>query len=260
MRSGSSSRRRHPGLLQAYLARGPERDPRVLVPRSALPLLRAAILFDGVVFRGWSLGWLAAFLFAEFFFVARLSVLGDRFATSSQYDPELHRRTSLPSQLAWLVVSAAALAGAGLALAASQAGSPAAAPLTFDPGSSQALAILGIAAYVTLLFLDALVEGLAARREQRAYASAAGLQASFFFATVVLLSVLSIPLAGLAEEVFGERGARGAFALQLVASRAFSELAVLWLPHWAPRLASWKRTRGTRGAPSRPGDEKSSRH
>lgn len=244
MRSGSSSRRRHPGLVRAYLARGPERDPRLLVPRSALPLLRAAILFHGVVFRSWSLGWLAAFLLAEFFFVARLAILGDRFAAGSQYDPGLHRRTSLASQLAWLVVSAAALAGAGLALAASQTGSPATTPPTLDLGSGDTVAVLGIAAYLALLFLDALVEGLAARRERRAYASAAGLQARFFFATVVLLSLFSIPLAALAEEVLGGRGARGAFALQLVASRAFSELAVLWLPHWAPRLASWKRTRG----------------
>ena len=49
-------------LLDAYLARQPERDPRILLTRSVLPAARGAFLFHGVVVGGWSLAWLVAFL------------------------------------------------------------------------------------------------------------------------------------------------------------------------------------------------------
>ncbi|QQR75048.1 MAG: hypothetical protein IPJ17_05555 [Holophagales bacterium] len=236
-------RREKPTLIQAFLARGPERDPRILLPRSALPLARAAFLFHGVVVRGWSLGWLAGFLFAEFFLVVRLAVLGDRFAGGHSLDPELHRRTSLAFQLAWLVVSTAALAFTGLALAASQAGGSLFTGGHLDVSSLDAAATWGVAGYVVLLFVDAIVEGLSARRAQRAFSSAAAVQASFFLVAVLLLSFVSIFLAGLVEDLLGEPGARGVFALQLVAARGISELAVLWLPLLAPRLENWKRSR-----------------
>lgn len=234
-------RRRPSHVIEAYLARGPERHPQALLARSVLPLVRAAFLFHGVVARGWSLGWLAGFLFAEFFLLARLAVLGDRFANGFQLDPELHRRTSLVFQLAWLAVSTAALAATGVALAASQAGAPIASLDDLRRTAVDPQVVWGVGLYLVLLFVDALIESFAARREKRPFASAATLQAAFFLVAVLALSFLFIAISGLVDGAFGERGVRGAFALQLVTARSLSELAVLWLPLWAPRLERWKR-------------------
>jgi hypothetical protein len=226
-RQGSGS-----DLFAAYLARRPERDPRVLLPRSVLPVVRGAFLFHGVVANGWSLGWLAAFLIAEFFLVVRLAVLGDRFSTGPRLDPELHRRTSLPFQLAWLVVSIAAALFTGQALDRSSRG----AWFGFEGGGLWSAPSFGIVAYLALLVVDFLIEGFAARRERRMFVPAGLLQASFFFVALLLLVSAGIFLAGLADGLFGEQGGRAVFALALVLARAGSELAVLWFPLWGHRL------------------------
>jgi hypothetical protein len=226
-------------LFRAYLARNPERDPRILLPRSALPLARGAFLFKGVVVDGWSLGWLIAFLFAEFVLVVRLAVLGDRFSTGPKADPEIHRRTSLTYQLAWLVVSIAGALFAGQALDRSTRGA------WFglsEAGGLWELPSWGVVAYVVLLIADFVIEGVAARRERRMFVPAGVLQAALFLVGVILTSFVAIFLAGIADEIFGESGGRAVFALALILSRAGSELAVLWLPIWFP----WAEARGKR--------------
>jgi hypothetical protein len=216
-------------LFDAYLARQPERDPRILLTRSVLPVARGAFLFHGVVLGGWSLAWLVAFLLAEFFLVVRLAVLGDRFSTGPQADPELHRKTSLPFQLAWLVVSIAAVLFAGQALDRSTRGAWFG---VADGGGLWSMPSLGIVAYLGLLVADFLIEGIAARRERRTFVPAGVISAAIFFAALLLLSFASIFLAGLADGIFGDGGARAVFALQLVLARAGGELATLWLPLW----------------------------
>jgi hypothetical protein len=230
-------------LFAAYLARQPERDPRVLLPRSVLPVARGAVLMHGVVAQGWSLGWLAAFLFAEFFLVVRLAVLGDRFSTGPQADPEHHRRTSLAGGLAWLGVAVATTLFAGQALDRSTRGSW----FGFE-GSSGLWAWpgWGIVAYLALLVLDFVAEALAARRERRMFVPAGVLQATLFFVAALLLSFVAIFISGIAQGLFGERGVRGLFAAVLVLARAGGDLAVLWLPHWEPRLRAGAGRRNAR--------------
>ena len=233
-------------LFDAYLSRRPERDPRILLTRSVLPVARGAFLFHGVVIGGWSLAWLVAFLLAEFFLVVRLAVIGDRFSTGPQADPELHRKTSLPFQLAWLVVSIAAVLFTGQALDRSTRG----AWFGVADGGLWTLPSLGIVAYLVLLVADFLIEGIAARRERRTFVPAGVISATIFFVALLLLSFVSIFLAGLADGVFGDGGARAVFALQLVLARAGGELATLWLPLWYPRMeAASARRRERRKAP-----------
>ncbi len=96
-------RPRSPDLFSEYLKRRPERNPAVLLPRSALALARGGFLLHGVLARGWPLGWLAGFLFAEFFLVVRLTVLGDRWAGGPSLDPKRGKKTLL-NDLAWALV------------------------------------------------------------------------------------------------------------------------------------------------------------
>jgi len=222
-------------LYEAYLASRPESDPRLLLPRSALPLARGAFLLRGVLVQQWSAAWLAAFLFAEFFLVVRLAVLGDRWSGGPKLDPALHRRTSVLAQLAWVAVSLAAIAFAGQGLDRSTRGA------WFGFGVSGALWVWpgwGIVAYLLLLLGEFAFDLLAARRERRTFASAGVLQATFFLVAALLLAFAGVFVAAFLGEWFGDEGARAIVALLLVVARTGSDLAVLWFPVWGPgRLA-----------------------
>jgi hypothetical protein len=218
-------------LYAAYLASRPESDPRLLLPRSALPLARGAVLLRGVLVEQWSVAWLAAFLFAEFFLVVRLAVLGDRWSGGPKLDPEIHRRASVLEQLAWLAISLAAIAFAGQGLDRSTRGA------WFGFGASGALWVWpgwGIVAYLLLLLGEFVFDLLAARRERRTFASAGVLQATFFLVAVLLLAFAGVFLAAFLGDWFGDEGARAIVALLLVLARTGSDLAVLWLPVWGP--------------------------
>ena len=235
-RKRSRKKSRPADLYEAYLASRPEADPRRLLPRSALPLARGAFLLHGVVVEQWSAGWLAGFLLAEFFLIVRLAVLGDRWSGGPKLDPALHRRTSMPAQLAWLILSMAAIAFTGQGLDRSTRGA------WFGFGGSEALWVWpgwGIVAYLVLLLGEFLLDLLAARREHRAFASASVLQATFFLVAVLLLAFAGVFVIAFASEWFGDGGARAVAALLLVLARTGSDLAVLWFPVWGPgRLAS----------------------
>lgn len=231
----NNSRRGSVDLFDAYLASRPEADPRLLAPRSALPLARGAFLLNGVLAEEWSAAWLAAFLFAEFFLVLRLAVLGDRFSTGRKIDPDLHRRSTLLAQLFWLGLSLSAVVFAGQALDRSARGA------WFGLGEGGALwswPSWGVAVYLALLLGEFAFDLFAARRERRSFASAGALQAAFFLFGMLTLSVFGIVLAGFASEWFGDAGARAVAAVVLVTARCGSDLAVLWFPVWGPgRLA-----------------------
>ena len=216
--------------FEAYLALQPEADPRVLLPRSAGPLARAAYLLHGVLVLDWSAGWLAAFFFAEFFLVVRLAVLGDRWSKGPKLDADLHRRTTLGFQLFWLAVTLAAFAFTGQELESSAHGD------AFAQGWSGLLAWPGWGAVLYLAFLlgEFAFDLHAARKARRTFASAGLLQAAFFFFGVLVLSFFGIVLAGIADNLLDEGGARAVAAVLLVVARCGSDLAVLWLPVWGP--------------------------
>ncbi len=222
-------------LYEAYLASRPESDPRLLLPRSALPLARGAFLLHGVLVEEWSAAWLGAFLFAEFFLVLRLAVLGDRFSTGRKIDPELHRRSPLFAQIFWLGLSLAAVVFAGQALDRSARGA------WFGLAEGGALwswPSAGVGVYLALLLSEFAFDLVAARRERRTFASAGTLQATFFLAAMLGLTFFGIIAAGFAGEWFGDTGVRAVAASVLVLARTGSDLAVLWFPLWGPgRLA-----------------------
>jgi len=251
VRKGKKERGSRPGgdLFEAYLARRPEADPRVLVPRSAMPLARGGFLLHGVIVQGWSVAWLAAFLFAEFLLVARLAVVGDRLSLGPQLDPGLHRRTSLARQLFWLVVLFAATAFAGQGLDRSTRGA------WFGLGENAALWSFpgwGILAYLGFLVGEFLFDLAAARREKRTFVSAATLQAAFFLVAAILLAGVGTFLLGFLGGFLGDAGARGVAAVGLVLARTGSDLAVLWFPVWGPRMLAADRRRKGKPAPDGP--------
>jgi hypothetical protein len=229
--------------FDAYLSRRPESDPRILLPRSAPLVARGAFLLHGVLVLDWSVAWLTAFFFAEFFLIVRLSVLGDRFSTGRKLDRRLHRTTSLGFQLFWLAVTLAALVYTGQALERSTRGEG------FGVGAGGLLAWpgWGMLLYLGFLLGEFAFDLRAARRAKRAFASAGLLQASFFFFAVLVLSFFGIVLAGIFGQIFGDAGPRGVLAVLLVLARTGSELAVLWIPLWGPgqlaRVAARSRAR-----------------
>jgi hypothetical protein len=230
-RSGGSKAKEPADLYAAYLALRPESDPRILVPRSALPLARGAFLMHGVLVQGWSVAWLVGFLFAELFLVIRLAVVGDRLSGGPQLDPELHRKRSFGFQLVWLAVSLATVVYAGQGLDRSTRGA------WFgleDPADLVHRPSWGVLVYLILLLGEFAFDLAAARRERRTFASAGTLQATLFIVAAVLLAFVGIVLVGLAHEGFGDSGARGMFAFLLVLARTGSELGVLWFPLWGP--------------------------
>ncbi|MCB1009146.1 MAG: hypothetical protein KDB94_09655 [Acidobacteria bacterium] len=239
-------RRKKGDLFDAYLARAPERDPRVLLPRSALPLARGAFLLHGVVAKGWSLAWLAAFLVAEFVLIARLAGLGERFAGGDGAVYGRKKRPPLVADLLWAAVALAATLFAGQALDRSTRG----AWFGFGDGSGAwGWPSWGIVAYVALLGIDFVAEALAARRERRTFVPAAVLQASVSFAAAILFTFVVVFLAGVTDTFFGEQGLRALVATALVLARTTGDLAVLWLPLWAPRLeARQRRKRSAAGS------------
>lgn len=111
------------------------------------------------------------------------------------------------------------------------------------------LAELGIVAYVALLGIDFVAEALAARRERRTFVPAAVLQASVSFAAAILFTFVVVFLAGVTDTFFGEQGLRALVATALVLARTTGDLAVPWLPLWAPRLeARQRRKRSAAGS------------
>lgn len=229
------SRRGSADLYAAYLASRPESDPRLLLPRSALPLARGAFLLNGVLAEEWSAAWLAAFLFAEFFLVLRLAVLGDRFSTGRKIDPDLHRRSPLIAQIFWFGLSLAAVVFAGQALDRSARGA------WFGLGEGGAVwawPSAGVGVYLALLLAEFAFDLVAARRERRTFAPAGALRATFFLAALLGLTFFGIIAAGFAGDWFGDTGVRAVAATVLVLARTGSDLAVLWFPLWGPgRLA-----------------------
>lgn len=226
-----SGRQAPADLGVAYLALGPESDPRILLPRSALPVARGAFLLHGVLVQGWSVAWLVGFFFAEFFLVVRLAVIGDRLSGGPQIDPEQHRRRSFGLQLVWLAISLATVVFAGQGLDRSTRGA------WFGLGGREgffATPSWGVIAYLALLLGEFTVDLFAARRAKRTFASAGALQATFFLVSTLLLSFVGIFLIGLAHEGFGENGARSMFTFLLVVARTGSDLGVLWFPLWGP--------------------------
>lgn len=235
------SERKVPDLFAAYLARSPESNPRLLLPRSVPPLVRGAYLLHGVLVRDWSLAWLAGFFAAEFLLTMRFAVLGDRWSAAPQYDPELHRRTSVVAQLFWLVATVAAFLFTGYELERSTGGE------AFGSGSGAVAATPGVgtAFYLLVLLGEFLFDLFAARREKRPFVSAGTLQASIFFVLVLLLTFVGVFASGVVDGLFGEAGARGLAAILLVVARNGSDLAVLWMPLWFPWLAARRRTKAT---------------
>lgn len=228
--------RKAPELFLAYLARRPEADPRVLVPRSAVPLLRAGFLLHGVLALDWSLAWLSGFFAVEFLLGIRLGILGDRWTTGRQFDPELHRQTSLTFQLVWLAVTMAAFVFTGRGLELSSGGG------AFGAGFGPNLGWPGVGTllYLVLLLVEFVFDLLAARREGRTFVSAGTVQASLFFVLFVIFTFVGVFLAGFVSEFLGDAGARGVAALLLVLARSGSDLGVLWMPVWLPRLVARK--------------------
>ena len=180
---------------------------------------------------GWSLAWLAAFFAAELLLVIRLAALGDRLSLGPPLDPEHQHRRSLPWDLAWLGIALAAAAFAGQGLDRSTRGAwfslGEEAPLWAWPG-------WGIAAYLAFLLGEFVFDLLAARRERRAFVSTGMMQAVFLIVAGILIAFLVPFVLGFAAEWFGDTGARAVTAVLLVLARTAADLAVLWLPLWAP--------------------------
>lgn len=229
--------------FEAYLALEPESDPRILLPRSAGPLARGAYLLHGVLVLDWSAGWLAAFFFAEFFLVVRLAVLGDRWSTGRKLDAELHRRTSLGFQLFWLVLTLAAFVFAGQGVESSARGEA----FGWSAPAAVGWPGWGMVLYLAFLLGEFAFDLHAARKAGRTFASAGLLQAAFFFFGVLVLSFFGVVLAGIADDLLAEGGARAVAAVLLVVARCGSDLAVLWLPVWGPGQLA-RQARKTRSA------------
>jgi hypothetical protein len=95
---------RPPDLFIEYLRREPPTEPVTLLTRSALALGRGAFLARGVFREDWSVGWLAAFLFAEFFLIARLTIVGDRWGGGPPLDGKAKRSGSATREVVLGVV------------------------------------------------------------------------------------------------------------------------------------------------------------
>ncbi len=110
----------------------------------------------------------------------------------------------------------------------------------FGPGAGSLLGWpgLGTLLYMLLLLVEFVFDLLAARREGRTFVSAGTVQASIFFVLFLLLAVVGVFLAGFVGEILGDAGARGVAAILLVLARAGSDLAVLWMPVWLPRVTA----------------------
>jgi hypothetical protein len=228
-RKASRPKARPDRLLSGYLERRPEADPRVLVPRSVLPVARGVLLAEGVVRQGWSVAWLLAFLFAEIFLVVRLTALGDRVSGGPPLDPKARQIGSLPRDVLWLAVALAATWAAGIAL---ERGSHAAADFATGeawwsrPGWS-------VLAYVVLLLAGFARDVVEARRSGGGFVSAAAVSAAFLIVALILAVFPLVPLLAFSATLSDE-GPRLAIAGLLVLVRVAAELAVLWLPVWGP--------------------------
>jgi len=226
-----AARGAHADPFAAYLARHPEADPKILLPRSVLPLARGAFLLRGVLVEGWSVAWLGAFFAAELMLVVRLAAVGDRLSLGPAIDAEHQLRRSLSWDLSWLAIALAATAFAGQGLDRSTRGAwfslGEEAPLWAWPG-------WGIAAYLAFLLGEFVLDLLAARRERRSFVSTGAMQAAFLIVAAILLAFVVPFVLGFAAEWFGDAGARAVIAVLLVLARTAADLAVLWLPLWAP--------------------------
>ena len=235
-------RPRSPDLFSEYLKRRPERNPAVLLPRSALALARGGFLLHGVLARGWPLGWLAGFLFAEFFLVVRLTVLGDRWAGGPSLDPKRGKKTLL-NDLAWALAMIAVFYACGAQLDARTGA------LGFVPDASAAGAPLvlwsdlwtrpswGVIAYLTSFFVEFAAELAHSRAARVSYVASSALVAVFFFIVVLLGAILVVFVGVFISPIFGDGSVRGAFAVLLVVARSGAEVAVVWFPYWGRVLA-----------------------
>lgn len=224
---------RAPELFVEYLKRDPPRDTATLLTRSALALLRATFLARGVFILHWSVGWLAAFVFAEFFLIARLTILGDRWGGGPPLDAGARRSGSPAREIVLGVLALAIAAGAGAGLERSTGGQ------WFGGGLGQA--VVGtlaaaipwsVLAYLALLLIEFGRDVYAARSARTAFVSASAVYAAFFGAAAILSIFLFFALMFLTSWV-GDEFARVAVAICLLLARTLSELAAIWFPIWS---------------------------
>jgi hypothetical protein len=233
-----SSAGRAPDLFLEYLKRQPPKDPSTLLTRSALAILRGGFLARGIFTQNWSVGWLAAFLFAEFFLIARLTILGDRWGGGPPLDAKARRGGSATKEVVLGVVALALAAGAGIGLDRSTGGGWFGSAGSFGMDFSRLGAGMltghlpwGPFAYLALLLIEFARDLAAARSGRRPFVSAAAVHAAFFGAAAILSVFLFFALMFLGSWA-GDDFIRAAIAVCLLLSRTLAELAAIWLPVW----------------------------
>jgi hypothetical protein len=237
-KKGRPGAARAPDLFLEYLKRRPPKDPATLLTRSALALLRCGFLARGVFREHWSVGWLAAFLFAEFFLIARLTIVGDRWGGGPPLDAKARKGGSAPRELVLGVVALALAAGAGIGLDRSTGGGWFGSAGSFGVDLSRLGAGMltgrlpwGPFAYLALLLIEFARDVAAARSGRRPFVSVAAVHAAFFGAAAILSVFLFFALMFLGSWA-GDDFIRAAIAVCLLLSRTLSELAAIWLPVW----------------------------
>jgi hypothetical protein len=238
-----SAKPKAPDMFREYLNRNPERGFAALLPRSAVALARGGFLLHGIFVRGWSVGWLAGFLFAEFFLVVRLATLGDRWGGGPSLDEGGRARRSPFGEVMWALLSIAVFYVVGGKLDAETGALGMGLTESVRLNSLSDLVVRpawGVLAYLASFLVEFAIELFHARAGRQAYVSASALTATFFLLAVIL-AVFLIPFAGVVGGMFGlaDRFLVHLAAVILVFARSGADLAVLWFPYWGHRLADW---------------------
>jgi MFS family permease len=192
--------------------------------------------------RGWSIGWLAGFLFAEFYLMARLGAMGDRWAGGPSLEPR-GRRPTLAVELSQTLLAIVVFYLVGAKLDADTGALGLFGGDGIATGSAAgflARPAWGVLAYLATYFYEFGTELAHSRSARQPYVSSSTLAAMFFFGSVVVGGFL-VPFVGFfLSPFFGEHFMRGVFAVLMVLARCGADVAVAWYPHWAPALARWK--------------------
>lgn len=222
-----------PQLLEEYLARGPEANPALLLPPTALLLARAALLFHGVLTSDWSVAWLIFFQLAELHFVLRLMTVGNRL-TGLKPGGGVVTRTDVVRAVAWAALAFGLAFGAGVGLADSGAAELFSG--VAEEEKSESAIYWTLLAYLGLEVVELVRAVVATRRRGRRFVSPATVSAAFFVLALCLSPILFFFLIyGLA--LFPRIDApRSALAITLLVAKYGAELCALWLPLWAERL------------------------
>jgi hypothetical protein len=229
-------RKRDPDIFLEYLKRRPERSPNVLVGHSAMAIARGVFLFHGVVVRGWSLGWFAGFLFAEFFLVVRLAALGDRWSGAPPLDPRTPKRW-LATDLLWTLLSIVVFYGVGAKLD-SVAGGWTMASSTTAIAHLRDLVIApswGVLVYLASFLGEFTLELVHSRTTRTSFLTSSTITAALFFG-IVILGAFLIPVGFVLQLFFGEAGVRVLAALVLILARSGADIAVAWMPYWGHKV------------------------